>query len=447
MEQFQLYHFQEEHVKKIQMSLKNHKIALDISTLGAGKTFTALEITKDYESVLVISTPIILEKWKRLVTKYKLQSNKFDFITFSKIGRAEPRNFPSCKTLVIIDEVQYLKNYSKRNLNVSRHIQECKANVLAISGSPFDKPEHAVNLLRVLNIVPSDIPLVIYDIATFSYSYPASRTIRQNLKDKNLPDKELYFEGNKKAIERKLYFFFVRQILPKISHKMEGLPDKPAMNLFYNVINTRSNYPDRNVIEALLHKLNKLVVKVKNQGAKVELMSEITKIMKGLELYKIPAILNIVRKTLMKKTIVILLNYHDSINALVSFFPDAKVITGKTPRQKRNEILEEFNSGKVPILIGNLSVLSTGIDLDDKTGMYPRMAIINPNFNAITLYQSLARFNRIDTKSAVDIYLMYFGHNKILEEKKITDVLERKHKVIEELIKEELPKPKIVNFI
>ncbi len=101
--------------------------------------------------------------------------------------------------------------------------------------------------------------------------------------------------------------------------------------------------------------------------------------------------------------VVIMFNYTDNIKRAVKKLKAYSpimingTITG-VARQKRLNLFQA-PSLKHRLLVGNLSVLSTGIDLDDKDGRFPRFCVANANLNAIDLYQMGHRFRRIDTKS------------------------------------------------
>ena len=58
-------------------------------------------------------------------------------------------------------------------------------------------------------------------------------------------------------------------------------------------------------------------------------------------------------------------------------------------------------------MVANLKVCSTGIDLDDKDGNFPRVCFLSPNFMALDIQQLFYRFRRLDTQSNAYVYLVY----------------------------------------
>ena len=61
------------------------------------------------------------------------------------------------------------------------------------------------------------------------------------------------------------------------------------------------------------------------------------------------------------------------------------------------------------VMVGNLRVLSCGIDLDDCDGRFPRICLISPNYNALDLIQFMYRARRANSRSKPTIHLLYLA--------------------------------------
>lgn len=140
----------------------------------------------------------------------------------------------------------------------------------------------------------------------------------------------------------------------------------------------------------------------------------ISRALQMIETAKIPMFARIAKETLSNmphQKVVICVNYTDTIVDLVeelrAFSP--LVLQGSTTAVERDRVLRRFqdNSTTHRLLIGNVHCLSTGIDLDDKHGNFPRLALISPNYSIITLHQLCYRFLRTGTCSDSEVHFVF----------------------------------------
>ena len=70
-----LKEYQVEHSKSIFKSLMNHKLAIDLSPLGSGKTYTAIGIAtlKCFECVIIVCPKSVIPKWTQLSIENNIQ--------------------------------------------------------------------------------------------------------------------------------------------------------------------------------------------------------------------------------------------------------------------------------------------------------------------------------------------------------------------------------------
>jgi hypothetical protein len=86
------------------------------------------------------------------------------------------------------------------------------------------------------------------------------------------------------------------------------------------------------------------------------------------------------------------------------------VIDGRVTGPTRAEILQSFQALANPlaVLLANVAVVDTGLDLDDKTGGEPRVLLISPNYRVASLHQLTGRIKRADTLGVAHA-IMAFG--------------------------------------
>ena len=129
---------------------------------------------------------------------------------------------------------------------------------------------------------------------------------------------------------------------------------------------------------------------------------------------------------------VICINYTETLNDVAEGLSDFNplILNGKVSHKRKAEIRDEFQGdNESRLLIANLKVCSTGIDLDDKFGHRPRFCLISPNYSTIDLYQLCYRFLRMNTKSAPTIHMVYGRHSCELP---VLKALASKSKVMKE---------------
>lgn len=114
--------------------------------------------------------------------------------------------------------------------------------------------------------------------------------------------------------------------------------------------------------------------------------------------------------------VVCALNYTDNINDLMERLKEFNPhkLDGSVNTQKRDEIIKKFQEPTVEcrLLIANISVIASGIDLDDKIGDFPRYVFVSPTYKIIDMNQLSFRFLRsLDTKSNTLIKYVYSYHS------------------------------------
>lgn len=90
-------------------------------------------------------------------------------------------------------------------------------------------------------------------------------------------------------------------------------------------------------------------------------------------------------------------------------------VTGKTYKaEDRQEIIDKFNRAntKYRVLIGIMSAISTGVDLDDKDGRFPRTALAFPVFSFFAANQFTGRFLRGQTTASSTNIMFVYPENR-----------------------------------
>lgn len=364
--------------------------------------------------------------------------------------------------LLVIDEIQNIKNindqlYACKELikPIVKNFKNNNSRILLLSGSPIDKKVQTIHLFKSLNIMNED-RLSVYNPKTYSIMWRGMKEIEDYFiqhfgldKVNNIKNSLTYFAYygyiNDRELEEYCYKLFQQLFKKYCSHAMLPLDIKTTIikqNAFYN-------FTVNNV--KLLIKGIKLLKKATrynhndgtiNHGTDgIAALRSIQRALTMIETSKIECLARVAKQQLSttNKKIVICVNYIATIDDLLEDLKDYNPLRldGSLSAKKRLEVLEKFQlpNHEYRVLIGNLTVCSTGIDLDDQHGKFPRLCLVSPNYNTISLYQLSHRFQRANTKSDAIIHFV-FG-NLETTELPILNALAKKSNIMKEITKEQ----------
>ena len=97
-------------------------------------------------------------------------------------------------------------------------------------------------------------------------------------------------------------------------------------------------------------------------------------------------------------SVVIFVNFTDSLNALTGLLHCPKIDGNQTATQ-RQQAIDDFQSDKANCIVVNIAAGGTGLSLHDINGVRPRISLICPTFNAKDYLQVLGRIHRNGAKS------------------------------------------------
>ena len=357
--------------------------------------------------------------------------------------------------LLVIDEIQCIKNISNTMhaaKELIRPIVESfrkggKSRVLLLSGSPIDKKEQALNLFKTLHIMKND-RITAYNPQTGENMWRGMSEIEAYCRrlDNDMVEVCRAKYKNVAVLDRHLedycYELFNRVLKNNLSSVM--LPELNDYKIDKrNAYYWTNNKKDIELLKMGIAKLKSAsqfngmngTVNFGNNGARA--ISSIQTAMLQVETAKINLFHRIGLEKLEENPnnkIVIAVNYTDTIKDLMTLFHEYSPLKldGSMTFNQRGESLRKFQKPDTEyrILICNISVASSGIDLDDKDGNFHRTAFVSPNYSTITLYQLSHRFSRADTKSDCQINFVFAMEDS---ETKILNALSRKGTIMKEV--------------
>lgn len=545
-----LFPHQIEHANKLMNVLEGHPFALDLSPMGTGKTYCATHIAKTFgfKRVLVIAPISVIPKWKHMrdthglhlidamsycsLRSVKCKQPKHGLLTRidrrsevinEDTGRPEPggerdivefhatdlwKQYVSEGILLIIDEIQNVKNISSQYFSVKELIREILSDssetskVLLLSGTPIDKTEQVKNLYRAIGLITKN--LCQYDpginrtiargfdeIVQHHESYVSrddpilqnifrkkrerrnyemnmiryqtrmmryQRAIRNQYGNTPLPElpiepiepeeltrhEEQIFDnvvpaslhscyhtifriecsrGNSNTLTKQssdsMYAIFCKIFCKKMASAMQR-PNIPCRvhkrNAYYYVPHDSRDLLQKGVVALRsATSFNDETGEVHfEQDNRMNAFHGITRALQMIETSKISIFVREAKELLdlsPNYKVVICLNYVDTIKDIQRDLAEYNplILYGATNEIQRGRVISQFQQEdtRYRVLIGNIECLSTGIDLDDKNGAYPRFVLVSPNYRIITLEQLTYRFLRMDTKSDTDLHFVF----------------------------------------
>lgn len=130
----------------------------------------------------------------------------------------------------------------------------------------------------------------------------------------------------------------------------------------------------------------------------------------AIELVKIPYITERAKEIVESGgSVVLFLNFHESIDQAHKAFPEAEVIDGRVSAEKRRQTQDRFQRNELRAVIVQIAAGGQSIDLHDLDGRYPRVALLCPQFSGTVEEQAVGRICRVGAKSRALAIRLYAG--------------------------------------
>jgi len=344
---FPLYPYQQTHIARLMDIFSKYKTAIDCSKTGSGKTIVALKLAKhfldelSYEKTFIICPPTLIEQWKKYIPKE--YSNLIDVYSAYSIHKIKLEK--NKKYFLIVDECHLFKNNVQRTQKlkkISRNVQKA----LMISATPYDDTRQSSNIQSIFEIDQENELKDHLSAMQFDYTNNVHYTYYHIPQEET--EENLYNKG---------YSNILRSTKPRRGDQEQAFNPK----LFSTGI--------QQIHDSLIDHL-------------IEYVEE------QLE-------------TRNNHKFVIVLNFVRHFEILDEVFENVLMLNGSTKMSERKDVISKFqqNDLQYRIICISAEVGSVGIELDDKTGDYPRHMIILPTTNGISFCQSIGRIQRTLTKS------------------------------------------------
>ena len=467
----ELFDYQEEHYNRIKYILEKYKVGFDLSELGAGKTYITCKYLQEhkYENNYVVCPAALKLKWQSVANEYGIRLTVLTYNEVASVRMKQPNHgllirddfmetqvvhtswtnnddtreiqkvkFYATEKLielakkpkgifVAFDEIQNIKNENSNVTHACREIMNEIYNnaenpILCISGTPVDKQQQFITIFRNIGIQRDNAlyrmnlsnwqnePTGILEIV--DYCEKIARMENNANAIEYMMSVRANMPRNKVTATGVLYRIFLEVIRPILTSIMT-IPAQPmarivSQNIFYDL-----EGEDLDIAEKAIKKMLEIVDN--SNGIFGEARIQLFKSMILLESAKINTMIQEAEYILTSdpnKKVVIAVSYSESVRELMEKMAgwNPLCVNGEINGKTKQERIEKFQEANIErrLLIGNINVISTGIDLDDKDGRYAREVLVSPTFSEITMHQLKYRFRRsVRTKSETLIKNIY----------------------------------------
>lgn len=461
-----------EHVEKILGILMSKSLCyIDSSVMGTGKTYATGYIAQYTGSKLfVVCPPSANGTWNRLMYEHGISivemmsyqalrgmpnkqpshgylsrtetKDKVGKVTTTYSATDKLDMLISQKIIFVFDEAHSIKNVSdqsKAAIAIANRICELggKCRYGFLSGSPFDKVEHSVQIVKFMGIVtyhslywkdPQTGAVVLKGLAQ---AINKAKSLDPDLTQEILSK---FPSIDKNSAKKLIYELFIGVFKIYLSSEM---PD-PGYDLQVKEL--------RYVLKGdECKKLSKAIDELANAARYVDGNVDMKNISWGgitlalakIEDCKLPLLVHAAREKLNADPtckVVLCIKFLDSIAKLSSELKEYSpmVIEGKVPAASRTKIADAFQlDPSKRLLIMSIQTGGLSISLHDIVGGSIRYMYTIPGYSIIDLYQAAYRIARTGQKSTAYAYLVYGTDVKHkLSEESILSAIARKKNVL-----------------
>ena len=459
-----LLNYQVKHYSNIKNAIIKYSRAIDASDTGTGKTYISVKLCKDLNLIpYVICPKSVISSWNRIIEqggikKYyvinyeqlnfsthliKSDTDKYDW-NFESNDKFMGNNIK--KYLFIYDEAHKCKKYTTIKSKIMVSLSQYPVYILLLSATIIDKPLFFLPFGIVLKLYKTieeglcwfnKVITTFGNKKTFNMMLPIHNIIFDKYASRmRIEDTIDIFKKNKIIFEgiNMQKYWEIEQKYVKIYNLLEqGKKTKLDKNkklskskkIYDNAdlevdsesesesesdSESKSDESESNKIkyQDIYNNNNSYNNFIKKSKKTNNHLSQIQKLRQEIEFIRIDEIHKLVLKYLeQSKSIVIFVNFTDTIIELSKRLNCDCIIWGKQSLKERTKSIDDFCSDKSRIIICNIQSGSAGISLHDTIGKYPRISIISPTWSAQDLIQALGRIHRAMGKTDCEQQIIF----------------------------------------
>jgi len=377
-----LFDFQKEDVNKVCDILAANNRAAIFSTVGTGKSLIALEVSKRIAKLntLIICPSFLRNNWALEIKKhysqdaiiYPKQPNpkcNYYIINYENLAKIKDLSYFDC---LIIDETQYIKNHKTIRAKQAWKIINTIKYTILLTGTPISKG--IVDFYMYAKILSKSYAKM--DYWTFCNRY--SNMVKKRLGSRVITD----FQGIKQETLPEIRAIQSKYTIRRKSEDVIKLPSKQEIEMRVEVkpIKVDAENTFMAFKDYMEHqRINEHLMAYKRENA----------ILKATATYEYV--------NSMSEPVLIFSDHPEAVKRISEGLELASgIITGDTHPLKRQDIVNDFEAGKINIIVASIGALSEGVSLPRAT----KVIYNDFNYSPIKMVQSKARVRRINSQHA-----------------------------------------------
>jgi len=373
--------------------------SIDGSDTGVGKTYAACAVARELNVPFVIVCPKpVINPWKKVIyNHFHLQDLFKGIINYELLirGRKDstiasyvlkrethrqkfiwklPKN-----TLIIWDEAHRLKNWKTKASKSCIEAYKQGYKQIFLSGTLASSPLE----LRTIGTCTK-----LFNTTKEYYTWAKNHGVYQGTWG-------LEFNNSPKVLKQIHQYLFEERGVRLLR---DNIPNFPKTEIIVNAYDIDEEETSK--IRAIYDEMKKELKKIENKEKLDESEMAIRiRALQRAEILKVPLFEEMVREGVEAgMSVVVFLNYSDSIDALASRLNTNCIYDGRNERV-RQKYIDLFQENKENILVTNIAAAREGIGLADIDGKHPRLSLISPGYSIIKIKQALGRIHRENSRS------------------------------------------------
>lgn len=398
MKKRELYRVQQLHASLLAQSIERNNHALDGSSTGCGKTLVAAELAAQYRRpTLVVGLKSTLPVWTQemkdrgwpavgVINYEKLRTGKTPWGTWE--GRKNWKWTVPKDTIIVWDEFQNCQGMNSLNAKMMLAAKPYTNVLLSATGAEDPTDMRASGYILGLHSIR--------DFWTWckrngcvpnqwgGLDYEGGNEVLNRIHNYIFPN-----HGSRLTLEDMKDHFTETQIITtplEFGEEIEKIYAEMEKEIaqLEEIMTSDSDHP---AAEALIAKL---------------------RARQRVEFLKVPTIIEMAGDLITEgRSVVVFVNFNESINALLKRFPEAKVIRGGQSVAERQDAIDSFQNNTCRFLVCNAQAGGVSLSLHDLHGGHPRTAIISPDWNAKKILQVLGRIHRAGGQTPTQQHVLF----------------------------------------